>query len=127
MMGWYKRAYKGGGEHDWRYAVFREFRAMFGASDSIRVLYPGSYNHITASLLFKDVEYVDGVAKVGPAFASHAVVEYVAENKAYEREAAMNFTRANCESDMKFTDPAPFDALVSLSAGLVSPFCGEVL
>ena len=141
-LGAYRRTYKGGGCNDWHHALFAGVRRLaLGASDSstsaavgtaetehdkrLNVLYPGCHRHLTASLCFESVTYVDCDKKVGNVFADPAARAYVDAEKLFAGAAEYKFCAANFERLGSDFEDASFDLLLSLSAGLVSPACSR--
>ena len=51
------------------------------------VLYPGSYVHITPSLFFPRVVYVDSLSGIADMMADSTLQEYIAQNKLYPGRA----------------------------------------
>lgn len=88
-----------------------------------RVLYPGSYNHVTASLVFSDVVYVNSDASVGAAFTDEALLEWVHANRQYSAAPRLAFRHADYESSLG--PDGSFDLIISGSAGLVSKACAR--
>ena len=114
------------GNHDLLWA-FRLVAENFGCR---RVLYPGSHLHITPSLVFPEVCYVDSVKGIGSAMTDQALLEYVAAHKDYQERAIIRC----CEEDYRTLrlaqDGEPggsFDLLISLNAGFISQHCGRFL
>ncbi|CAE7451294.1 unnamed protein product, partial [Symbiodinium necroappetens] len=87
------------------------------------VLYPGSYWHLTASLVFSKVLYIDCDSKVGKFFQDEPLLEWVKEHKDYATKPEIDFRQQNFER----LDVAEgsFDLLISMSAGIVSKPCGR--
>ena len=96
--------------------VFQQVRDRFG---SRRALYPGSYLHITPSLVFPQVCYLDSLKDIAAALADPALLEYVNRHKSYPEKAEI---RCYPEDYCGFTgEPeASFDLLISLNAGFIS-------
>lgn len=92
-----------------------------------RVLYPGSFLHVTASFVFPSVVYVDTDRTAKRFFASmDDVVALVARNKAYRQKPKLTFHSASYEAD--FDEPeGSFDLLLSLYAGFISQPCKRFL
>lgn len=115
----YKRSYKGGGVSDFHYPIFQ---AAAELTDCKSVFYAGSHRHLTMSLAFPDVLYIDIDERVGDVFASASAAEYVNENKTYGEE----YTMAFCCADYTQVEPdRKFDLLASLSAGQAAPSCSK--
>ena len=113
---------KDGGPHDLLWA-FRLVEENFGCR---RVLYPGSYLHVTPSLVFPEVCYVDSVKGIAAALASPDLLEYVSAHRDYLEDARI---RCYEEDYTSFTDEphASFDLLISLNAGYISQTCRSFL
>ena len=113
---------KDDGKHDLLWA-FRLIRENFGCR---RVLYPGSYLHITPSLVFPEVCYVDSVKGIGQDMAATVLLEYVNIHKDYTEDAVIRCWEEDYRS---FTgEPTgSFDLLVSLNAGFISQHCRHFL
>ena len=113
---------KDGGPHDLLWA-FRLVEENFGCR---RVLYPGSYLHVTPSLVFPEVCYVDSVKGIAAALASPDLLEYVSAHRDYPEDARI---RCYEEDYTSFTDEphASFDLLISLNAGYISQTCRSFL
>ena len=96
--------------------VFRKVRDEF---DVRRVLYPGSYLHITPSLFFPSVCYVDSLVGVADALADPDLRRYVADRRDYPEGPEIRCYEQDYHT---FTSEpeASFDLLISLNAGLVS-------
>ncbi len=91
------------------------------------VLYPGSSLHITPSLFFPHVVYVDQSSTAIEFFADMTSIQtYVNKNKQYKRSAYIRFIAQD------FTKPLAlpkkeFDLLISLYAGRIARACKEYL
>lgn len=115
----YKRTYKGGGAADFHCPIFQ---AAAELTDCKSVLYAGSHRHLTMSLAFPDVLYIDTDERVGDVFSSASAAEYVSENKTYREEHAIAF---RCEDYTQLQPDRKFDLLASLSAGQAAPHCSK--
>ena len=93
-----------------------------------RVLYPGCHRHLTASLIFPQVTYIDSDEKVAEFYADKAVEKYIDENKVYDDDVVPRHYEFHCHD---VNHPLPtgvgkdFDLLISLSAGLVTEPCSD--
>ena len=114
--------HKHDGFHDLLWA-FRLVGENFGCS---RALYPGSYLHVTPSLVFPEVCYVDSIKGIGASLSSPDLLEYVSTHRDYPEDARI---RCYEEDYASFTDEphASFDLLISLNAGFVSQACRSFL
>ncbi|CAB9510813.1 expressed unknown protein [Seminavis robusta] len=118
----YKRSYRKKDKPDGYIEVFRKIKAAFGCD---KVLYPGCHRHLSASLVWPHVDYVDSDRKVADVYEDDVCRQWVMENAGYESSPAYTFTCAD------FTKPLPkgkfkkdsYDCLISLSAGVVSTAC----
>ena len=121
----YQKSYKGGARKDSHFVVFEEARKLIGVG-ATKVLYPGCHRHLTASLVFPSLTYIDCDAKVGPLYEEPAAVQYVGDIKIYEEESSMEFFCADVNNGkkepMKSLDK-DYDLLISLSAGLLAEPC----
>lgn len=115
----YKRAYKGGGASDFHYPIFQAAAELTGCKS---VFYAGSHRHVTMSLVFPDVLYIDIDERVGDVFVSASAAEYVRENKTYREEHALAF---RCADYTQLQPDRKYDLLASLSAGQAAPHCSK--
>jgi len=95
--------------------LFREIKRQFPHD---RVLYPGSYVHITPSLIFPDVVYIDSFRDLTPFFNGEDVKEYIMNNKEYPEEPRITFYHQDYYKDIP-EGPGSFDMIFSLYAGFV--------
>lgn len=126
----YRRSYEKKGQPDAHQAVF----ASLPVATPKRVLYPGCHRHITASLCFSHVEYIDCDEKVSDVYKDEVVCQWVMQQWARLRshdgndkdesdeKPTWNFTCASFDSNLSF-EQASFDLIISLSAGIVSTPC----
>ncbi len=123
-LGAYKSRYLNGpGSDDGLRSVFRKIRDDFHVR---RVLYPGSYLHITPSLYFPYVCYVDSLAGFADALADPNLRRYVEDHREYPETPAigcyqLDYRTFTCEPE------GSFDLLISLNAGLISRACKRFL
>lgn len=89
------------------------------------MLYPGCDKHVTASLCFENVVYVDFNTKLGPVFRDGEVLQWVEDHKDYGVASEITFLSKNF--DKPFADIESFDLLISACAGLVSKNCSQYL
>ena len=127
----YRRSYEKQGQPDAHQVVF----ASLPIPTPKRVLYPGCYRHITASLCFSHVEYLDCDEKVSDVYKDEIVCQWVMQqwarlrsddgNDKDERDdkPTWNFTCASFDDSNLFFEEASFDLIISLSAGIVSTPC----
>ena len=99
-------------------------------SNSPKVLYPGCHRHITPSLVFPDITYVDSDKKVGDIFDienNSYIREWIEENSEYKNTdtvARIRFIHTSYANMKKVRRHKivldSFDLLISLSAGIVT-------
>ena len=90
-----------------------------------RVLYPGSWIHLTPSLVFPYVVYVDSTANTKKMLEDSELLEYIKKHsmainpsiKTYEKDYRIEIDEAK-ES---------FDLLISLNSGFISQYCSQYL
>jgi hypothetical protein len=90
------------------------------------VLYPGSFVHITPSLVFPRVVYVDSYKKAADFFEDQSVYDYIEKNKLYRDEVQVTFHKADYAKDFGERQDS-FDLLISQSAGFISLACKKYL
>ena len=103
--------------------VFRAVRRLIGAP---RAVYPGSYVHLTPSLVFPRVCYVDSVKGFGAAMQSDDLIAWLDAHKEYAEPAGV----AAIETDYDRIPPtlfAEFGLMISLNAGAISQACKRLL
>ena len=96
--------------------VFSRLRDEFHVQQA---LYPGCYLHITPSLFFRSVCYVDSLAGVADALADPDLRRYVADHRDYP-EAPEIWCYQQDYRTFSSEPEASFDLLISLNVGLVS-------
>jgi hypothetical protein len=107
-----------------RLGLFQAIKRKFGCADA---LYPGSYVHITPSLVFPRVVYVDRSPVAGRFFGDHpAVFEYVNGRKTYEQPPHFRFISGDYTKPLSLQEQR-FDLLISLNAGGVARTCKRYL
>ncbi|MBI9050864.1 MAG: hypothetical protein JEZ00_15695 [Anaerolineaceae bacterium] len=91
-----------------------------------RVLYPGSFVHITPSFIFSDVVYVDNDKQANLFFSKPEVYPFIAQNKVYTQEAHVKFHFSDYRNGFDEVEDH-FDLLISQYAGFVGQFCKQYL
>lgn len=89
-------------------------------------LYPGSFVHITPSLVYPKTVYVDNDKQARKFFASPAVLDFVSTHKLYQQESSLTFHANNYAEDFGEANES-FDLLISQYAGFVSKHCKQYL
>ena len=106
-------------------------RALFDAvadwHQPTRVLYPGSFIHVTASFAFPSVVYVDTDRRARRFFSRmEAVQAFVAANRGYRQPPQLTFHAGSYNEPLAEPD-ASFELLISLYAGFISQPCKRYL
>jgi len=111
-----------GGVHDWHLQAFQLINDKFSPR---KVLYPGSWIHLTPSLVFPNVVYVDSFSNMEKAFNDSDLLHYIEKHSSSQNKPKIKFHQADYK--VNFGEEANFDLLISLSSGLVSQACGSYL
>ena len=90
------------------------------------VLYAGSFVHITPSLVFPRVVYVESDRRAPGFFRDQVVHDYVNAHKRYYGETQMVFHKSDYTRNFG-EDESSFDLLISQSAGFISSACKKYL
>ena len=91
-----------------------------------RVLYPGSWIHLTPSLVFPYVVYVDIFAKMESMLSDPELLEYIGTNSGIYGESIIKVHQIDYRDKIP-EEKTSFDLLISLSSGFVSQYCGSYL
>ena len=83
-----------------------------------KVLYPGSHVHITPSLIFPDVTYVDSFRNTYKFFEAEDVKKFVSKHKEYKSEARVQFYQQDYNKELPESENQ-FDLVISQYAGFV--------
>ena len=112
-----------GGIGDWHLQAFRVINNSFSPE---KVLYPGSWIHLTPSLVFPRVVYVDLSLNMQRTLSSPDLLHYIEDHAEYQGKPKIKFYQSNYRSNFG-EEKASFDLLISLSSGLVSQACAQYL
>jgi hypothetical protein len=82
-------------------------------------LYPGSFVHVTPSLVYPVTAYADTDKRAKQFFSDPWLIEFIEKNKRYEEKPVIRF-HPNDYTDPLREDPRSFDLLISQYAGFVS-------
>ena len=120
----YFRSYRRGLE-DFHLPIFQALVTDIGMPKC--VLYPGCHRHLTASLVFPNVVYVDSDRKVMSLYTDAIALDWVATHRQYTQQPKLipvcqDFTHA-----LPGLKKEECDLLVSASAGIVSEHCAAYL
>ncbi len=98
----------------------RLFTAVASRAGASRVLYPGSFVDVAASIVFPDVTYVDSDRRAATFFDDVEGVDEIVRANQFGAEArVVEFVAGDYRSDLGLIDES-FDLLVSLYAGFIS-------
>lgn len=95
--------------------LFREIKKTF---DPGRILYPGCYVHITPSLIFPDVTYIDSFRGTDKFFENPEVKNYINTNKEYAEDSRIVYYHQDYSKDLP-EGLGSFDMIISQYAGFV--------
>jgi len=90
-----------------------------------RVLYPGSWIHLTPSLVFPCVVYVDSLANTKKMLEDFEFLEYIKKHSEVPEQCIKTH-----ETDYRreiSEEKESFDLLTSLNSGFVSQYCSQYL
>lgn len=91
-----------------------------------RVLYPGSFVHVTPSFIFPKVTYVDMEQRAKQFFSEPELQKLISKRKTYSQEAQVQFHYQDYTKRLPVCDES-FELLVSQHAGFVSQYCKRYL
>ena len=91
-----------------------------------RVLYPGSWIHLSPSLIFPYVVYVDFFSKMKSMFSDPELLDYIGTNSEIYGESIIQVHQQDYRDSID-EEKESFDLLISLSSGFVSQYCGLYL
>lgn len=81
-----------------------------------KVLYPWSYVHITPSLIFSNVVYIDSFKDTYKFYESDEVKDYIEKNKEYQEMTTYKFHQQNYSNDLPEKIES-FDIIISQYCG----------
>lgn len=87
-----------------------------------RVLYAGSFIHITSSFVFPDVVYVDNDKQAKKFFGEAETLNFINQMKVYPQDAQVQFIFQDYRESLN-EKQGSFDLLISQYAGFVGQFC----
>lgn len=106
-----------------RPGLFRAIKEKYGCSSAI---YPGSFVHITPSLIFPHTVYIDSDKRVQKFFDDPEILEWVISNKEYDDEPNIQAFQQNYSKKLP-TNIGELELLISQYAGFVSQDCKKYL
>lgn len=102
------------------------FRLLKNAYEITRVIYPGSYIHISPSFIFTNVAYIDSDKNAIKFFQSEELIAFVHERKEYAEDPQISFHGMDYKNQIKEFH-RQFDLLISQYAGFISQVCKDYL
>ena len=110
--------------HFERAGLFKTIRDAYQCRD---ILYPGCSVHITPSLYFLHVVYVDQGEAAAQFFANEtSLLEFINHNKHYKQSPYIRFIQQDYYQSLPLME-GKFDLLISLFAGGVAKSCATYL
>jgi hypothetical protein len=106
-----------------RLALFENFGNTYPCE---KVLYPGSFVHITPSFYFPEVVYLDLDKRCRKFFSDDETLEYIDKRKDYRQDPVIRFHETSFENEIDELDEY-FDLLISQYAGFISRYCTRYL
>ena len=107
-----------------RYDLFLEISKHFPIN---KAMYPGSYIHITPSMIFPEVLYMDNFKKTEAFFKNKSeILPYIEKQKIYKEKTTINFILNDYWNDLS-VPKGYYDLLISQYAGFVSQACKQYL
>lgn len=95
--------------------LFRELNKKF---DINKVFYPGSYVHITPSLIFSNVTYADSFRNTFKFYEDADTMKFIEKNKEYSEDPIVRFYQQDYNKPFKELEKE-FDLIISQYAGFV--------
>ena len=107
-----------------RFDIFDKITEQYAIK---RALYPGSYVHITPSLIIPEVYYVDTDKKAIRFFREmNEIIEFIETSKIYSEKCRIQFEPIDYWQELSIP-PQYVDLLISQFAGFVSKACQKYL
>lgn len=95
--------------------LFRELNKKFIIN---KVFYPGSYVHITPSLIFSNVTYADSFRNTFKFYEAADTMKFIEKNKEYSNDPIVRFYQQDYNKPFKGLEKE-FDLIISQYAGFV--------
>ena len=102
------------------------FQLIADEFDVQRVLYAGSFVHVTPSFVFPFVVYVDNDKQANKFFMTPDLQEFIDERKIYAQDTSFRFHFADYRDGFDEKEES-FDLLISQYAGFVGQYCKPFL
>ena len=102
------------------------FRILNSTYEISKVIYPGSYVHISPSFIFPDVVYIDSDKTARKFFQSDQLIDYINARSEYTQAPKISFHGVDYKDRIE-TYHGQFDLLISQYAGFISEICKDYL
>lgn len=106
-----------------RPGLFRAINEIYSCTSAI---YPGSFVHVTPSLIFPKTVYIDNDRRIHSFFSDPEIISWVKSNKEYTQEPIIQAFQQDYSKKLP-VDIGEFDLLISQYAGFVSQDCKKYL
>ncbi len=106
-----------------RLSLFKNIKLRYNCS---KVLYPGSFVHISPSFFFPEVVYLDLDKRCKKFFFANETLDFVILKKEYEQIPIIRFYETSFENDIKEQNEY-FDLIISQYSGFISKYCTNYL
>ena len=114
------------GHHGHDHDLLELFRSIGDLVQPEHVVYPGSFVHVTPSLVFPSVTYIDSLQGFQRAMEADDLHEWVGQHADYDTSSEINVLEASYK-DIPIDLHHRFDLLLSLNAGAISQECKNLL
>ena len=91
-----------------------------------KVLYPGSFVHITPSFFFPEVVYLDLDKRCKKLFSDNETIDFINSKKEYNQKPIIRFYEMSFENNLKEQNDY-FDLIISQFSGFISKYCTKYL
>ena len=102
------------------------FRLIKNKYDIKKVIYPGSFIHVSPSFIFSEVTYIDSDKNAKKYFQSNDLNQLVQTKKEYHEDPKITFFGLSYENQIAELQNK-FDLLISQYAGFISYACKDYL
>lgn len=106
-----------------RLSLFKNIKLRYNCS---KVLYPGSFVHISPSFFFPEVVYLDLDKRCIKFFSDKETLDFVLLKKKYEQNPIIRFYESSFENDINEQNEY-FDLIISQYSGFISKYCTKYL
>ena len=110
-------------KNDERLGLFQRLNDEYSIK---KVLYPGSYAHITPIFVFPIVFFNDVYKKLQKFYKSEEIKDYIDKRKNYSGEAINSYICSDYNNPLPINE-GEFDLLISQYAGFISRACRQYL